>query len=53
MNNDLHVKKAFDALFMDVSKLVDLAIKGEVSPEDTKAAMSELKEIDQVLSVIF
>ena len=53
MNIDLHVKKAFDALFMNVSKLVELAIKGEVSPEDAKIAMSELKEIDQVLNVIF
>jgi len=53
MNDDLHVKKAFDALFMGVSKLKDLATKGKVSPEDAKVALSELKQIDQVLNVIF
>jgi len=53
MDNDLHVKKAFDALFIDVSKLADLAIKGEVSAEDARLAVSELREIDEVLNVIF
>jgi cysteinyl-tRNA synthetase len=53
MNKDLHVKKAFDALFVDVSKLVELAIEGEVSPEDAKVAVARLKEIDRVLKVVF
>jgi cysteinyl-tRNA synthetase len=53
MNNDLHVKDAFDALFRTVSKLVSLAEKGKVYVEDIEKAVSELKKIDQVMQVIF
>jgi cysteinyl-tRNA synthetase len=53
MNNDLHVKKAFDAIFNIVSKLVALAKRGRVSREDAEEAMAVLKRIDQVLQVIF
>jgi len=53
MNNDLHVKDAFDALFRTVSKLVSLAKKGKVSVKDAEEAIAELKSIDQVLQVIF
>jgi cysteinyl-tRNA synthetase len=53
MNNDLHVKKAFDALFTIVSKLVSLKEKGQVIKEDAEKAVAELKSIDQVLQVIF
>ena len=53
MNNDLHVKDAFDALFKTVSKLVSLAEKGRLSFEDAKETVATLKSIDQVLQVIF
>ena len=53
MNNDLHVKAAFDALFKTVSKLVSLAEKGRLSFEDAEETVATLKSIDQVLQVIF
>ena len=53
MNNDLHVKSAFDALFRTVSKLVSLAEKGKGDFENIEKAIAELKRIDQVLQVIF
>jgi cysteinyl-tRNA synthetase len=53
MNNDLHVKSAFDALFRTVSKLVLLAEKGKGDFENIEKAIAELKRIDQVLQVIF
>ncbi len=53
MNNDLHIKNAFDALAANVSKLVNLAEKRKVSAEDAKAAVEELRRIDRVLQVIF
>lgn len=53
MNNDLHVKDAFDALFRTVSKLVSITEKHKVSVEDIREAMAELRRIDQVLQVIF
>jgi len=53
MNNDLHVKKAFDALFIDLGKLLVAAEKGKVSGEDRKKAVDILKRIDQVVQVIF
>jgi cysteinyl-tRNA synthetase len=53
MNNDLHVKDAFDALFKTVSKLVSLAERGKIYVEDIKKAVAELKKIDQVMQVIF
>lgn len=53
MNNDLHVKDAFDSLFKTVSKLTILAEKGKISAADAKEAVTALKGIDQVLQVIF
>jgi len=53
MNNDLHVKDAFDTLFLNVFKLVKQAEKGRVSVEDSNEAIASLKEIDQVLRVMF
>lgn len=53
MNNDLHVRKAFDALFQDVLKLTKFVEKGKISVEDSKAAVESLKEIDEVLKVMF
>jgi hypothetical protein len=53
MNNDLHVKNAFDALFRTVSILVSLTEKGKVSVKDAEKAVAELKSIDHVLQVIF
>jgi cysteinyl-tRNA synthetase len=53
MNNDLHVKKAFDAIFNTVSELVAPAKRGRISREDAEEAMAVLKSIDQVLQVIF
>jgi cysteinyl-tRNA synthetase len=53
MNNDLHVKDAFDALFKTVSTLTSLKDKGKVSTEDAEEALAILKSLDQVLEVIF
>jgi len=53
MNNDLHVKDAFDVLFKTASKLAALTEKNEVNIEDAEEAVAELKRIDQVLQVIF
>lgn len=52
MNDDLHVKDAFDVLFRNVSKLVNLAEKGKISANDTKEMVANLTDIDQVLKVI-
>jgi cysteinyl-tRNA synthetase len=53
MNNDLHVKDAFDAIFNTVSKLSSLVKNGKVGTEDAANAISTLKSIDRVLQVIF
>jgi cysteinyl-tRNA synthetase len=53
MNDDLHIKKAFDAIFNRVSKLVALAKIDKVSSEDAQETITILKNIDQVLQVIF
>lgn len=53
MNDDLHVKDAFDALFQTVSTLSSLAEKGKVSTDDAEEIVADLKSIDQVLQVIF
>jgi hypothetical protein len=53
MNDDLYVKKAFDAIFSDTSKLLVLAEKGRVNREDREKAVATLERIDQVLQVIF
>ena len=52
MNNDLHVKKAFDALFNNISKLLIMAEKDKVGVHDREKALATLKSIDQVLQVI-
>jgi cysteinyl-tRNA synthetase len=53
MNNDLHVKHAFEATFSNVSKLLSLAERGSANIEDLDRAIASLKEIDEVLQVIF
>jgi cysteinyl-tRNA synthetase len=53
MNNDLHVKKAFDALFNNLRKLLVAAEKGKVNRENREKAVVMLEGIDQVLQVIF
>ena len=53
MNNDLHVKDAFDAVFKTVSKLYALADKGNMSAADFRETVAALRSIDQVLQVIF
>jgi len=53
MNNDLHTKDAFDALFAIVAKLCLLAEKGKMSAADSRQVMAALRSIDQVLQVIF
>jgi len=53
MNNDLHVKNAFDTIFKTVSKLIAQTRKGKVSIDEASEAVEELKTIDQVLQVIF
>jgi len=53
MNNDLHVKDAFDDVFETVSKLCLLAERGKMSAADSQKALVVLRSIDQVLQVIF
>jgi cysteinyl-tRNA synthetase len=53
MNNDLHVKAAFDSLYKTVLKLVKLKEKQRLSAEDSREALAKLKAIDYVLQVIF
>ncbi len=53
MNNDLHVKSAFNSVYVTVSKLVDMNEKHLLSAEDSKTALDELEAIDSVLQVIF
>ncbi len=53
MNNDLHVKDAFDSVYKTVSKLVKLKEKQRLSAEDSGEALAKLKAIDYVLQIIF
>ena len=53
MNDDLHVKNAFNSLYDTVLKLVNLNEKNLLSAEDSKKALSELEAINHVLQVIF
>ena len=53
MNNDLHVKAAFDSMYKTVSKLVKLKENQRLSAEDSKEALTKLKAINYVLQVIF
>lgn len=53
MNNDLDIKNAFDDLLRVISKLNRLKRKGKLAVEYAKAAVANLKKIDQVLQVIF
>ena len=53
MNNDLHVKSAFNSLYDIVSKLVDMNEQHLLSAKDSKTALDELKAIDSVFQVIF
>ncbi len=53
MNYDLHVKDAFDHLFKAVWEFVKLKEKGEVNTQEAKKAIAVLKNVDQVLQVIF
>jgi len=53
MDNDLHVKVAFDEMVKTLSKLVTLKEKHELSLEDLKRTVAKIKAVDQVLQVIF
>ena len=53
MNNDLHVKSAFDSLYKTVSSLVKINKRHMLSTEDSKKILAELKDIDYVLQVFF
>jgi cysteinyl-tRNA synthetase len=53
MNNDLHVKAAFDSMYKTILKLVKLKEKQQLSTEDSKEALEKLKAVDYVLQIIF
>jgi len=53
MNNDLHVKEAFNSLYKTVESLVSLKENQMLSNEDSKEAINKLKSIDYVLQTIF
>ena len=53
MNNDLHVKDAFDSLYKTISRLVELAEVNMLSAQDSRIAFKNVKAIDYVLQAIF
>jgi len=53
MNNDLRVKAAFNSLYDNVLKLVELDEKNQLSEEDSKNVIKQLEAINHVLQVIF
>jgi cysteinyl-tRNA synthetase len=53
MNDDLHVKEAFDDISHIVSRLHELNMGGRLSYEDAQAALANLRRIDQVFQVLF
>jgi cysteinyl-tRNA synthetase len=53
MNNDLHVKAAFNSVYRTVSSLVKLKEKQQLSMEDSKEALTKIEAIDYVLQAIF
>jgi cysteinyl-tRNA synthetase len=53
MDSNLNVKGAFDALNRTITSLNEFIKKGELSAEDAKIAITNLRKIDQVLQVIF
>ncbi|HJX23589.1 MAG TPA: class I tRNA ligase family protein [Candidatus Bathyarchaeia archaeon] len=53
LDNDLHVRDAFDALLTHVSRLKALKARGSVGAKEIETALHHLREIDMVLQVIF
>ena len=53
MDNDLHVKDAFDSINKTVSRLLVLKKKGQIGSEEARRALAELRRIDGVLQVLF
>ncbi len=53
MNNDLDVKGAFDSLWGEVAKLDALKAKRQLSGDDAALALDALRQVDEVLRVIF
>lgn len=52
MNDDLDVKGAFDRLFENVSRLLDMALAGNLGPRGVKAVQERLGRIDRVLGIL-
>jgi len=53
MNNDLDLKNAFKALYANVTKLHRLAKKKQLSAQNAKVALENLRKVDSVLQIIF
>ena len=53
MNNDLHVKEAFNCLYNTVESLVALKETHKLSNEDSREAIKKLKSIDYVFQTLF
>jgi len=53
MNDDLDVKRAFDSLRLKISALEGMTNKGKLSAADAQKAIAYLRDVDQVLQVIF
>jgi cysteinyl-tRNA synthetase len=53
MNNDLDVEAAFDSIYENISRLLDLKKQGKLSDSSCRMTIEELKAIDSVLQVIF
>jgi cysteinyl-tRNA synthetase len=53
MDNDLDVKGAFDKLHRTLAQLARFAEEEKLSREDARAALTDMKEADRVLQVVF
>ena len=53
MDNDLDVKGAFDALHDSLGRLQRFSLDRELSRKDAEAAITDLRETDHVLQIIF
>ncbi len=53
MNDNLDVKSAFDRTYSTVSRLLDLAVQGNLGTNGVRAVKKSLTRIDSVLKILF
>jgi len=52
MDNDLSIKDAFDAIFQDVSKLLNMRREGRLTMDDCRRTEDKLKAMNSVLGIL-